>query len=190
LVIGRSVDLSHPRVFGCPAYVHVDKSRRRKPGDRAWKGIFVGYAPDSLVWKVYNPRTRRVERSRNVVFDESMFTGSVSMGEESSAASKPAPDRDELPSFLTSSGLPNSGEHENTDYDVVEPDDTTIGSREHREHDIVPGDQESGGQEPGELIPGDGVAPRRSTWHSRPAGQWWMANSRGGDVAANMAKPL
>ena len=189
LVTGRSVDLSHLRVFGCPAYVHVDKSRRRKLDDRAWKGIFVGYAPDSPVWLVYNPRTRRVERSRNVVFDESKFTRSVSMGEESPAVSKPAPDDDELPSFITSSGFQNSGEHADTDEDVVEPDDTESGSQEHGEHDTVPGDQEGGSQEPGELVPGDGVAPRRSTRHSRPPGQWWMANSRGDDVAANMAKP-
>jgi hypothetical protein len=80
LVTGRSLDLSHLRVFGCQACVHVDKSCRRKLDDRAWKGIFVDYAPDSPVWLVYNPRTRRVERSQNVVFDESKFTRSVCMG--------------------------------------------------------------------------------------------------------------
>jgi hypothetical protein len=189
LVTGRSVDLSHLRVFGCPAYVHVDKFRRRKFDDRAWKGIFVGYAPDSPVWLVYNPRKRRVERSRNVVFDESKFTRSVSMGEESSAVWKPTPDFDELPSFITSLGFQNSGEHVDTYEDVVEPDDTESGSQERGEHDTVHGYQESGSQEPGELVPGDGVAPRRSTRHSRPPGQWWMASSRGDDVAANMAKP-
>jgi hypothetical protein len=65
------------RVFGCPAYVHVDKSQRRKL-DRAWKGVFVGYAPESSAWLVYNPTTRRVVSSRNVVFDESAI---ISMGE-------------------------------------------------------------------------------------------------------------
>ena len=60
LVTGRPADLSSMRVFGCPAYVHVDKSQRRKLDDRAWKGVFVGYAPESHVWLVYNPTTRRV----------------------------------------------------------------------------------------------------------------------------------
>ena len=46
-VTGRLPDLSHLRVFGCPAFVHVDKSARRKLADKAWEGIFVGYAPDS-----------------------------------------------------------------------------------------------------------------------------------------------
>jgi hypothetical protein len=127
MVIGRSIDLSHLLVFGCPAYVHFDKSRRRKLHDRAWIGIFVCYAPDSAVWLVYNPRTRRVERSRNVVFDASKFTRSVSMGEESSAISKPTPDDDELPSFMTCFGFQNSGEHEDTNEDDVEPDNVVEG---------------------------------------------------------------
>jgi hypothetical protein len=189
LVTGRSVDLSHLRVFGCPAYVYVDKSRRWKLDDRVWEGIFVGYAPDSLVWLVYNPRTRRVERSRNVVCDESKFTRSVSMGEESSVVSKPTPNNDELPSFITSSGFQNSGEHEDTDEDDVEPDDKESGSQDHGQHYTMLGDQDNGSQKPGELVPNYGVALKRSTRHSRPPGRWWMANGRGGDVVANMAKP-
>jgi hypothetical protein len=58
------------RVLGCLAYVHVDKSQIRKLDDRAWKGVFVGYASESPAWLVYNLATRRVVSSRNVVFDE------------------------------------------------------------------------------------------------------------------------
>jgi hypothetical protein len=43
---GRRADLSFMRVFGCPAYVHVDKSQRRKLDDRVWKGVFVGYTSE------------------------------------------------------------------------------------------------------------------------------------------------
>jgi hypothetical protein len=50
--------------------------------DRAWKGVFVGYAPESPAWLVHNPTTRRVVSSRNVVFDESAI---ISMGESDSA---------------------------------------------------------------------------------------------------------
>jgi hypothetical protein len=49
-----------------------------KLDDRAWKGVFVGYAPESPAWLVNNPTTRRVVSSRNVVFDESAI---ISMGE-------------------------------------------------------------------------------------------------------------
>jgi hypothetical protein len=58
------------RVFGCPAYAHIDASLRKKFGDNAWKGIFIGYVFDSPAWLIYKPVTRRVIRSRNVVFDE------------------------------------------------------------------------------------------------------------------------
>ena len=71
LVTGERPDiLSNLRVFGCPAYVHIDASLRKKFRDKAWKGIFVGYAFDSPAWMIYNPVTRHVIRSRNVVFDD------------------------------------------------------------------------------------------------------------------------
>jgi hypothetical protein len=70
LVTGHQPNLSNLRVFGCPAYVYIDVSLRTKFGDKAWKGIFVGYAFDSLAWLVYNPVTRHVIRSKNVIFDE------------------------------------------------------------------------------------------------------------------------
>jgi hypothetical protein len=78
LATGRRANLSFMRVFGCPAYVHVDKSQRRKLDDRSWKGVFVGYASESPAWLVYNPATHRVVSSRNVVVDEAAV---LSMGE-------------------------------------------------------------------------------------------------------------
>jgi hypothetical protein len=70
LVTGYQPNLINLRVFGRPAYVHIDVSLRAKFGDKAWKGIFVGYAFDFLAWLVYNPVTRHVIRNRNVIFDE------------------------------------------------------------------------------------------------------------------------
>jgi hypothetical protein len=78
LATGRRADLSSMRVFGCPVYVYVDKSQRRKLDDHAWEGVFVAYASESPAWLVYNPATRRVVSSRNVVFDEAAV---LSMGE-------------------------------------------------------------------------------------------------------------
>jgi len=50
--------------------VHIDVSKRKKLQDKAWKGTFMGYAFDSPAWLIYNPITRKVIRSRNVVFNE------------------------------------------------------------------------------------------------------------------------
>jgi hypothetical protein len=39
LATRRQADSSSMRVFGFPAYFHVDKSQRRKLDDHAWKGV-------------------------------------------------------------------------------------------------------------------------------------------------------
>jgi hypothetical protein len=70
ILTGVRPDVSHFRVFGCPAYVHTPEYQQRQLSEKAWKGIFVGYCTDSPAWKIYNPVTRRVLHSRNVVFDE------------------------------------------------------------------------------------------------------------------------
>jgi O-glycosyl hydrolase len=74
----RSADLTSMRVFDCSAYVHADKSQRRKLDNRAWKGVIVGYALESPAWLVHNHATRRVVRSRNVDFHEAAI---LSVGE-------------------------------------------------------------------------------------------------------------
>jgi hypothetical protein len=86
------------RVFGCPAYIHVDKSQRRKLDDRAWKGVFVGYASESPAWLVYNLATRRVVSTRNVMFDEDAL---LSMG-ESNAEQRNDDEKDSIPRTMCS----------------------------------------------------------------------------------------
>jgi hypothetical protein len=70
MITNKMPDLSNLRTFGCPAYAHIDQSRKNKFEDKAFKGIFNGYALDSLAWLIYNPATERVTRTRSVTFDE------------------------------------------------------------------------------------------------------------------------
>ncbi len=74
LVSGHIPDLSNLRVFGCPAYVHIPASQRRKMEDTAFQGILVGYSTDTYGYLIYNPSTRRVITTRHVGFDET-FNG-------------------------------------------------------------------------------------------------------------------
>eukprot|EP00873_Tetraselmis_striata_P042413 jgi/Tetstr1/462677/TSEL_007643.t1 len=67
---GKTPDVSGLRVFGCSAYVHVDAGDRRKLDAKAFRGVFVGYGQESHTYLVWNPATRRVVASRNVIFDE------------------------------------------------------------------------------------------------------------------------
>jgi hypothetical protein len=62
-------------VFGCPAFVHVDKSRRRgKLSDKAKKMVFLGFDTRSKAYRLYNPATKRVVNSLHVTFDEAFDT--------------------------------------------------------------------------------------------------------------------
>ena len=62
--------MQHLRVFGSIAYVHILKEKRRKLDAKAEKCILVGYLDEQKGYKCYNPRTKQVRVSRDVVFDE------------------------------------------------------------------------------------------------------------------------
>ena len=71
---GKQPDVSYFRVFGCRAYVHVQKDKRQGKLDvKAVERTFVGYEFGSKGYRLWNPTTRQVEVSRNVIFDETVF---------------------------------------------------------------------------------------------------------------------
>ena len=188
LVTGRPADLSSMRVFGCPAYVHVDKSQRRKLDDRAWKGVFVGYAPESPAWLVYNPTTRRVVSSRNVVFDESAI---ISMGEscparemlDAEAGDDSTSDEAarEKPDTLVGETQPvDEAPREVPEVAKGEPSTSVGETQQHTSSDIS---SQSIEDEPdanlGETAPAEqpGTAQRYSLRTRRPPGQWWVVGN-------------
>ncbi|MCO5554630.1 hypothetical protein L7F22_008162 [Adiantum nelumboides] len=67
---GKKPDVSHFKVFGCIAYVHVPDELRTKLDPKAENSIFIGYYVEHKGYKCYNPVTRQVRVSRDVVFDE------------------------------------------------------------------------------------------------------------------------
>ena len=72
---GVKPDLSHLKVFGCIAYVHVPDELRTKLDPKAEKCVFIGYSLEQKGYRCYNPLTHKLRVSRDVVFDEmnSMF---------------------------------------------------------------------------------------------------------------------
>ncbi|MCO5604331.1 hypothetical protein L7F22_058496 [Adiantum nelumboides] len=68
--IGTKVDVSHFKVFGCIAYVHVPNELRMKLDPKAEKSIFISYSIEQKGYKCYNPVTRQVRVNKDVVFDE------------------------------------------------------------------------------------------------------------------------
>ena len=67
---GSKPDVSHFRVFGCDAYVHIPKTDRGKLDPKSQKLLFVGYNPVSTGYRLYDPRRLVISLSRDVIFDE------------------------------------------------------------------------------------------------------------------------
>ena len=67
---GLKADVSHFKVFGCIAYVHIPDELRTKLDPKAEKCIFIGYSLEQKGCHNYNPVTQEIKVSRDVVFDE------------------------------------------------------------------------------------------------------------------------
>jgi hypothetical protein len=69
-------DTTLARVFGCPAFVHLNlPNQDNKISPRAIKGIYIGRDLESRAWLVLDPHTKRVYSSKDVTFDESFASG-------------------------------------------------------------------------------------------------------------------
>ena len=71
VIMNKKPDISHLRIFGSKAYVHIPKSNRndKKFSSRAKVGVLVGYERGNS-YRVYLPDTKRVVVSRDVTIDE------------------------------------------------------------------------------------------------------------------------
>ena len=66
----KKPDIDHLRVWGCVAYVHVQRDKRSSLGSHMDKCIFIGYPDGYKGWKFYNPQTKKVIISERADFDE------------------------------------------------------------------------------------------------------------------------
>jgi hypothetical protein len=67
---GHTPSVQHLRTFSCIAHTKVNSPHQKKLDDRSCRMVFVGYESGSMAYRVYDPPTRRVHISRDVVFDE------------------------------------------------------------------------------------------------------------------------
>jgi len=75
IFVGKKPDVSHLRVFGCTAYVHVQKDQQSSLGAHTQKCVFIRYPDGYKGWLFYNPLTKKTLISNSVTFDECMFPG-------------------------------------------------------------------------------------------------------------------
>ncbi|THH14262.1 hypothetical protein EUX98_g9630, partial [Antrodiella citrinella] len=75
LAYKKKPTIVHFRVFGCRAYVLVQKDQRRSLEPHSVPCIFLGYPEGYKGWRCYDPATRKIIISRDVVFNEHEFPG-------------------------------------------------------------------------------------------------------------------
>ena len=68
--IGKDVSYEHLRVFGCRAFVHIPKDERLKLDVKAKPSIFFKYGHEEFRFKLWDPMSKKIVRSRDVVFLE------------------------------------------------------------------------------------------------------------------------
>jgi hypothetical protein len=57
---GKKPSLTHLKVFGCDAYVHVPKENKSKLDKKVEKCIFIGYKDGLKGYKIWNLETKKV----------------------------------------------------------------------------------------------------------------------------------
>lgn len=67
---GSKPNLSHLRTFGCIGYAKVVNPHLKKLEDRSRVLIHLGTEPGSKAYRMYDPQTRKISVSRDVIFDE------------------------------------------------------------------------------------------------------------------------
>ncbi|KAM1746060.1 hypothetical protein ACFX11_012725 [Malus domestica] len=67
---GRKPGIAHLKIFGSVCYVHIPAELRHKLEAKSLKGVFIGYARCEKGYRVFDPLSKRVILSRDVVFDE------------------------------------------------------------------------------------------------------------------------
>lgn len=67
---GSKPSVEHFRVLGCLAHVHVPDSKRIKLDDKSMKCILLGVSEESKAYRLFNPVSKKIVISRDVIFEE------------------------------------------------------------------------------------------------------------------------
>nr|GEX89395.1 putative ribonuclease H-like domain-containing protein [Tanacetum cinerariifolium] len=70
LIQGIKPDISYLHVFGALCYSKNDREDIDKLGAKGHIGFFIGYSTNSVAYRVYNQRTKKIIETMNVTFDE------------------------------------------------------------------------------------------------------------------------
>lgn len=77
LFFKQKPDISHLRVIGCRAYVHIPDAKHMKLESKGIPCWLVGYGEETKGWRMWDPVTRKFIISRDVTFDEDLLISDI-----------------------------------------------------------------------------------------------------------------
>ena len=170
----RKPDVSHLRVWGCVAYVHIQKDKRAKLGSHMEKCIFIGYPEGYKGWKFYNPETRKAVISERADFDEryTFKTWKTAPSHIVTPNPPPSTDHNYTPGYGT---VEEVDENESDDAPPDTPNSPAIqppilqNEQQHPDPNDDEDDEETSVQEEDDRP----LALRRPIRNRQPPGEWW-----------------
>ncbi|KAJ3489457.1 hypothetical protein NLJ89_g11528 [Agrocybe chaxingu] len=171
----KKPDVSHLRVWGCTAYVYVQKDQRKSLQPHMEKCVFLGYPSGYKGWTFFNPTTKKIIISERAEFDERYFPG-LSTGPVAKVDLNP-PGQLPLPQMANLPDLPDEPPV------VIPPGPTPPPSQPPSPspsppHSPAPSPPQSPSPPPAPAPPPAAPEPRRSTRVSRPPGEWWKVTHK------------
>jgi hypothetical protein len=73
LYSGKIPNVTHFKIFGSVAFVHVPKTDRRKLEAKTQKCMFLGYDSASKVYRIYSHSQKKILLTRDVTIDETQI---------------------------------------------------------------------------------------------------------------------
>lgn len=67
---GKKPHVEHLRVFGCVCHAKRETPHLKKLDDRSQNLVHLGIEPGSKAYRLYDPTSRRIVVSRDVIFEE------------------------------------------------------------------------------------------------------------------------
>ena len=203
----KKPDVSHIRVWGCLAYVHIQKDKRKQTfGPHMEKCVFVGYPPGYKGWQFYNPVTKKFIISERAEFDERYFPGTKT----SVISLLPIPT---VPLLVNGSDMPDLGGDSTVknlspqpviaptvvrlpfDIPSVPPqpmghiedvqEDDVVESRPSTPHNNTASPSPPPSPAPPESPPSPPIALRRPKRTVKPPGEWWKVRHASPEVQSD-----
>ncbi|KAI3505818.1 hypothetical protein L1887_28103 [Cichorium endivia] len=118
----RKPNVKFLHIFGCRCFILNLKDHLTKFNDKSEEGIFLGYSQDSKAYRVMNKRTRKIEETFNLSFDDFYLKKTLHSFPMTSIFPKPAVDSIPITTFDSDFSLLFDPPERATDSEIRAPD--------------------------------------------------------------------